>query len=290
MNNARVQPVLPPTISLELGVFALCAQDLPAHNSDELRLNYEHGVSIYPSREAQNQQLLGKPYGDEWQLHDDAVDWAYTVIQGETTEAISVYTIPIPATETAPATTCLHIRQATHVYRERGQDKALVTINRILPHDEDVLLSSLNTITTNPAHIHVLRESILEMPISRRLSILKKLTELNAQAKFLMYSNSGSQVIVQLVAQLLQKSVPPGVTNAELLDLCLAWGSRTLVFHCDMKITDVTYEFCFCYLKPLRFYPPIRVEFHKSLLTEGVHDEFLAKIMAHFILNPDSIY
>lgn len=289
----------------ELAVFSLCLESLPQLEPAKLCLvNHPgQGSLVYPSQEFETRQWLSLLHEDRWRSENEAAEWAYETLEGQTVEALSVYRVTplVPNPQQFGSSFCSW--KSEHEYTATGQHcQIAVSTNIAQPavgltqeeqlsnQEADFLLNSFSISEHSPT-FRLWQGSFLEVIGKKEQAILRTFSKgISAtDIPFIAYSTGRSQVLLRVAAQFLGRKPLENISDAELLAALLPWGSRTLVFHHDMKIDGVELKFCFCYIKPLAAYPPVRIEFPAALYHKEGYHCLLDKLLAHFVLNPNTL-
>ena len=149
------------------------------------------------------------------------------------------------------------------------------------------MLGVLKSLETTSRPLFIWCDSFLEVGDKYLDDLPALLANIEEQpTAFVTLSTNGANHFGQLAEKILALTLPPRTTDAELLNRILPWGCRTRLFGHDAKEAKGSQSFFFCYIKPLRQYPPIRVEVPAKIPPDEV-DAHIDRVMAHVILNPN---
>lgn len=300
------QPVSPPmrvpylAKGSTLAPFHLFLESLPQFDPTDisLLLDEETGSWLYPSDEFEGKEWLSSCSKPRWDSMNEAIEWAYDVLEGSSIGHFHMYNAfrrlgSLPQYTSIGGHLCRYM-EFEYLARERQiASNACSFTSKTDPLDlrrEEVtqLFGSFLDRRKKSITLLLWHNSLLELAVAWP-SVLKT---------FLSKASTGSPPVCTLstdgvshlgrVAQrFLELPLPAGLTDAELLEQFLPWGRRSLAFYHDSLAADCDLTFSFCYLKPLREYPPIRIEFPDCGLLGNSLDATLDLILAFLILNPN---
>jgi hypothetical protein len=299
------QPVLPlmrvPYLAKgsTLAPFHFFLESLPQFGPSDISLILDQGVGsrLYPSEEFEGKEWLSSSSRPRWDSLNEAVEWAYDVLEGSSIGYFHMYNA-FRKLASLPHYTLIggHLcRYMEHLYKDHEQHvvqnscsfTSKTDIQELLEEEINQLFERVQTDReTLPTNL-LWHNSLLEL-VEGHQSVAKAFLSKAAtfSTTLFTFSTDGLTHLGQLAEKFLERPLPVGITDAELLAQILPWGSRSLVFCHDSLEPESGLKFCFCYMKPIREYPPIRVEFPHLQMGGDSLDGVLDKIMAFLLLTP----
>ncbi|MAT96868.1 MAG: hypothetical protein CL608_06970 [Anaerolineaceae bacterium] len=295
--RATVPRPVPPETIASIHFFL---ESLPQFNPTDftLVLDREAGTYIHPSEEFQDQEWLATYQEPRWIDLPTALDWAYQLLETFKVERFLTVRKPMLVLSRGRSDEYFFHRYSHHY--QATQQEILKSIGSLLPgpaanfqtgeilHEEIASLFRVyDELDKSPDVIFLWCGSFLDTAANWPDELLHLIPRLNGpQPAFVAYSTNGANHFGRIAAKFLDVTLPERATDAELLHAILPWGARTRLFcHDSLNLVD-SYKFYFCYIRPLREYPPVRLEIPPKIPLKEI-DHLLDRVMAHIILNPN---
>jgi len=294
--RAKVPRPLPPDIIASVKMFL---ETLPQFEEADrtLVLDREKGTRIFPSEELAEQVWFATLTEPRWPNLPAAEDWAYGILENSRVDRM-VTTLRYLVTADWQMKKDYFFYQYMHFYHATHQDIRGGTGNivpgytpqtpAITVQREEIrtILEIYRTIDTPSSALLLWGGSFLEMADRFPEELHSLLSQVGQHPAFVAYSNNGANHFSQIAQAFLEMSLPHYVTDAELLNDMVPWGGRTRLFCHEAPGATAALRFSFCYIKPLREYPPIRLEIPDIIPREEI-DSLLDRVLGHIILNPN---
>lgn len=291
----------PPTAE-DLAIFTLCLESLPQFEPVQLHLvnGPEVHSLVYPSQEFKTHQWLCIDNAVRWQSESEAIEWAYEILDGQTIEALSFFKIPAISEGERHITLCAW--KSEHMYTTAGQDQRITIFDNPLSaksksqgkqlsyQEIEFMRYSFQASAEQSAHLRLWSGGLLKIAEREDPAVLRDYARaFSGSLPLVTFSTSNSQVLSRMAGQLLGREPMVNISDAQVLNSLVPWGSRSLIFHHEIQVDRLNLLFNFCYLKPLATYAPIRVEFLASHPQGDDVQNLFDRLLAHFILNPNTI-
>lgn len=294
--KAKVPRPLAPDIIASVRMFL---ETLPQFDEADLTLvrDREKGTRIFPSEELGGQAWFTTIREPRWPDLPTAEDWAYRILENSRVDRV-VTTLRALVTADWEMKKDYFIYQYMHLYHATHQDIRGGTGNfvpgytpqtpaiTVVREEIRTILEIYRTIDAPSNALLLWGGSFLEMAdrFPDELNVL--LSQVGQQPSFVAYSTNGATHFSQIAQAFLEMSLPQYITDAELLNAMVPWGGRTRLFCHEIPGATDALRFSFCYIKPLREYPPIRLEIPDLIPLKEI-DSLLDRVLAHIILNPN---
>lgn len=294
--RTKVPRPLPPDLIASVTMFL---ETLPQFDKTDLTLvlDGEKGTKIFPSEELAEQAWFATTREPRWPDLPTAEDWAYRILENSRVDRV-VTTLRALVTADWKMKKDYFFYQYMHLYHATHQDIRGGTGNFVPGYspqtpEETIVQAEIRTILgiyrmidTPSKALLLWRGSFLEMAERFPDTLHSLLSRVGQQPSFIAYSTNRANHFSQIAQAFLGVSLPHSITDAELFDAIVPWGGRTHLFCHEAPSTTATLRFSFCYIKPLRKYPPIRLEIPDNIPRDEI-DSLLDRVLAHLILNPN---
>lgn len=283
-----------------LAPFLIFLESLPQFDPADITwvLDDENGSGVYPSEEFKGKEWLRSASTPRWYSLDEAIEWAYDILEGSTIGHYHMYnafrrTLGLPHYSSIGGHLCRYMEYQYAAREPQIVSNACSFTSKTDPVDlrnEEVRQLFENFLDKRKKSLSFLlwHNSFLELAVT--WPTVLKTFESKASTGLppvCTLSTDGVTHLGKVAGRFLELPLPAGLTDAELLEQFLPWGRRSLVFYHDFLDADRGSKVGFCYLKPLREYPPIRIEFPDCRLLGNSLDATLDLILAFLILNPN---
>lgn len=277
----------------------LFLETLPQFMDSDLSLVLDETDSTYihPTEEMKDEAWFATSSEARWDNGSSVADWAYKILENHTvmrfiTQLQPMRTLKYGTIQEYFAFQHRHKYEATEQKMSTGVSiflpGALTYSNaEIFQAKTSCMFSALNSLKTTSHPLFVWQNSFLEIGVNWPDELPALLAKIEQQSTpFVAMSTNGANHFGRIAAKVLQVTLPPRTTDAELLNQIVPWGRRTQLFKHTAKETGSKPGFFFCYIKPLREYPPIRLEIPAKVPLDEI-DDHIDRTVAHIILNPN---
>jgi hypothetical protein len=284
-------------------IFALCLQSFHEFGAEALSIPLPpDSISrISPTPELYELQWFTTSYSDRWSSEFDAIEWSYETLNGQTIEVLAANPMYNPFATLGPKARLL-ARNSIHTFGKDGQEVELKNLVLAFPlnpeFDRDASVLSeeirlmeplLNRRMVESKGFLLWQKGLLDVVAAEKEAQIYQLDTTIQQfnVPVFAFSSNPSEIYVQLASHLMDSPVPEALSDIEVLNSFMSWGSRTAMFDHFISFGQKEYQFRFCCVKPFQFRPPIRIEFLVVPGYESSYSRLLDMVIASFILNPD---
>lgn len=285
-----------------LAPFLIFLESLPQFDPTDITwvLDDEKGSRVYPSEEFTGKEWLRTASTPRWYSMNEAIEWAYDILEGSTIGHYHMYdafrrTLGSPRYSSIGGHLCRYMEYQYAVREPQIVSNACSFTSKTAPVDlrhEEVRQLFENFLDKRKKSISLLlwHNSLLELAVTWP-TVLKTFLSKAAAGSPHIYTlaTDGVGHLGKVAQRFLELPLPHGLTDAELLEQILPWGRRSLAYYFDSLDAGPASMLGFCYLKPLREHPPIRIEFSASGFLGNSLDVSLDLVLAFLILNPNVI-